>query len=87
MSKKIRRASLSGKASTMATVGVEMIANQTGRPPTEGTRLTNPQHVRCHPDDLRVAQQIANQKFGGNVSRALRFMLKLGRLAWQAQRE
>lgn len=61
------------------------MTNTTGRPPTEGTRLSNPQHVRFEQDVLRVAQRIANQKFGGNISRGLRYLAKLGALAVKSQ--
>lgn len=71
----------------MANAGVDMIAKQTGRPPTEGARLSNPQHVRFEQDVLRTAQRIANQRFGGNISRGLRYLAKLGALAVQAQQE
>lgn len=61
-------------------------ATKIGRPPLEANgRLAAPRNVRYSRETLRVAKIIADERFGGNVSRGLRLLAHIGALAWEAK--
>jgi len=62
------------------------IKAKVGRPPMPiGDRLTRPYHVRFGKRTLTVAQRIADERFGGNISRGLRLLAHIGALAWESK--